>query len=282
MIKKIGIRNTLIYVFFLLVIYFTFIYKISVDTQRAEYTTYEDKTHFKGIYFANEQNIYTGSIENLGTLSVENASRVSVGTRIAPDLTSKFVGVLIHNLDGYENKYDLKNIKGLELSQMDNIIDNPNITPGLKIIESESLYIYAYIGRDGSFDKGQSFYISIGNNKYLCKVTDTISKKEGNFIILKLIEDINYKNLHRGITGDIIKSSHKGVLVSSDAVIVKGSEYKVFVKMPNGYSSLKSIDVIYDDGENAVVIPKGSDTIKEHDEVIINPPSILKDGLRVE
>lgn len=281
MLKKIGIRNSLIYICCLLIVYFTFMFRLPVKTEVAEYTTYEDKLHFKGIYFANEEKIYSGEVESAGKLNIESGSKIGIGAKISDSIVSKVTGVLLYNLDGYENKYNLENIKSLNLEEMDKIIDNANISPGLKVIESESLYFYVFIEKDGSFNKGQSFYISLGNNKYMCKVIDIISKKEGNFLVLKLIEDINYKNLHRGITGDIIKSSHKGIVVPSNALSVKGDIYNVFVKMPDGYAELKTVDVLYDDGKNAVVIPTGNKTIQRYDQIIINPSRLLKNGTKV-
>lgn len=281
MLKKIGIRNSLIYICCLLVVYFTFMFRLPVKTETAEYVTYEDKVHFKGIYFANEDKLYSGALEQLGTISIENGSKVGIGAKISQSIVSKSTGVLMHNLDGYENTYNLNNIKSLNVDGMDKIIDNSNISPGLKVIENESLYFYVFIEKDGSFNKGKSFYISMGNNKYLCKVTDIISKKEGNYLILKLIEDISYKNLHRGITGDIIKSSHTGIVVPSNALSSKGDVYNVYIKMADGYAELKTVNVSYDDGKNAVVLPKGKNTIQRYDQIIINPSRFLKDGTKV-
>ncbi|KMT21429.1 HlyD family efflux transporter periplasmic adaptor subunit [Clostridium cylindrosporum] len=281
MLKKIGIRNTLIYLACLLIVYFTFIFRIPVDTTRAEYTIYEDKVYFKGIYFADENVIYKNPIETLGKLNAENGTKIGKGDKISDNLISNDVGILMYNIDGYENKFNLNNIKSLSLLDMDKIIDNHVISPGLKVIYNESLYIYSFIGKDGSFKKGQNFYISIGSSRYMCKILDTVSRKEGNFLVLKLVEDINYKNLHRGITGDIIKSSHKGILIPSSAIKLKGDTYKVFVKKVNGYADIKNVNVVYDDGENAVVIPKGQNTIQQYDEIIIDPPKILKDGTKV-
>lgn len=282
MLKKIGIRNVLIGIVLMSVVYFTFIYKVSVDTQRAIYTVYEDKTHFEGIYFANEKIIYKDNLEKLGKLNIKNGERVSIGTKIADTLTGDMVGVLVYSLDGYENSYNLKNIKSVELKDIKSVLKNENTSPGLKIMETETAYLYVYTEEDGNFSKGQKYYISIDGKKYLTSVEDMVGKKQGNFMVLKLIEDIDFKDLHRGVTGDIIKSSHKGILIKSNAITVKGKSYNIFVKSANGYASVKTVDVLYDDGKNAVVIPKGRDTIQEHDEIVINPPKSLKDGSRVK
>lgn len=282
MLKKIGIRNICIYIFVLLVIYFTFGYRISVDTQRANYTVYEDKTHFDGIYFANERVLYSGDLNSLGKLKIKSGERVNIGTKIADTVQSDAVGVLVHNIDGYENKYSLKNIKSFDLKEIETILENNVTKPGLKVVETGEVYLYVYTEGDGNFSKGQTFYLSISDKKHMCSVEDISSKTQGNFMLLKLIEDIDYKNLHRGVTGDIIKSSHKGILVKSNAITSKGEAYNIFVKSPNGYASLKTVDVLYDDGKSAVIIPKGTYTIEEHDDIIINPPKALKDGSKVK
>ena len=55
----------------------------------------------------------------------------------------------------------------------------------------------------------------------------------------------------------------------------------VFVKESNGYASEKNIQVLYDDGKNAVIAPIGKNTIKEYDEIITSPIRFLKDGSKV-
>lgn len=282
MLRKIGIRNSIIYICCLLIVYFTFIFTLPVKTKRAEFSTYDDKISYRGIYFATEHKIYDQSIESLGKLNVENGSKVGKGVKISDTLSSDIVGMLIYNLDGYENKYNIDSVKSLTLSEMDKMISNKDVIPGLKIIENETFHLYVYTGKDGSFKNGQKFYVTIGNNKYMCQVEYITSKKEGNFLALRPLEDIDYKNLHRGVTGDIIKSNYKGILVPSDSIRMKGNKYTIFVKMPDGYAGLKEVNVAYDDGKNAVVTSSGSKSIQQYDEIIIDPPKFLKDGTKVK
>ncbi len=281
MLKKIGIRNTVIYLTLIFILYMTFGFRIPVKAETAKYTTYEDKINFRGIYIANEQVIYKGDIQNLGILYVKNGERVSKGAKISNTLNSNSIGVVLNSVDGYENKYNIENIKSLSIEEMDTIINNKAENQGLKIIESETLYLYVFVDKEGSFKKGDSLNVSIGDHKYTCTIIDSISKKEGNFLILKFIEDLNYKSLHRGIRGDIIKSSHKGILVPSKCIKIKGDNHSVFVKESNGYASEKNIQVLYDDGKNAVIAPSGKNTIKEYDEIITSPIRFLKDGSKV-
>ena len=281
MLKKIGVRNTIIYLILIFILYITFGFRIPVKTETAKYTTYEDKVSFRGIYIAKEQVVYTGDVKNLGILYVENGERVSKGAKISKTLNSNSIGVVLNNVDGYENKYDIENIKSLSIEEMDTIINNKSKNQGLKIIESETLYLYVFVDKEGSFKKGDQLNIDIEDHNYTCSVIDSVSKKEGNFLILKLIEDLNYKNLHRGIRGDIIKSSHKGILVPSKCIKIKGDNHSVFVKESNGYTREKNVQVLYDDGKNAVIAPIGQNTIKEYDEIITSPIRFIKDGTKV-
>ncbi|MEG0641479.1 MAG: HlyD family efflux transporter periplasmic adaptor subunit [Clostridium sp.] len=281
MIKKIGIRNSTIYLFCLLIIYLTFIYKIPVDVVSAKYYEYEDKLAFRGIYFTKESVIYNQPKENLPNINVENGSRVSKGTKISGGLTNNEVGIMLFNVDGYENKYNLENIMSLNLSEMDKIINKSTNSYGIKVIDSDNLYLYGYIGKDGGFKKNQKLYMLINNKKYLFKVIDIASRKEGNFLVIKMIDDIEYKNLHRGISGDIIKSNYSGIKVPSNTIIMKDSEYKVLVRKSNGYVVEKGINVLYDDSEGAIIEPKQGSTLAQYDEIIVNPSYRIKDGTRV-
>ncbi|MEG0004327.1 HlyD family efflux transporter periplasmic adaptor subunit [Clostridium sp.] len=278
MLRKIGIRNSLIYLFCIAIVYVTFIYKMPVETVTATMTSYYDKVSFKGMYFAKEY-VLEGS-DSL-TFKSDDGYRVAKGEKITSSLKSPEAGVLIGNIDGFENKYNLKNIKSLSLTELDKIIGYTPGNKGIKIIDPDNVYIYSFLNKDGSFKKGQVFTIEIGNKKFRTIVEDSISRKEGTFLILKLIDGLDFNNFKRGFNGNIIKSDYKGFKIPSSAVRVVENGYKVLVRKSNGYVDEKSVNVLYDDGEYAVVVPKKNSTLKEYDNIIVSPKASLKEGSRV-
>ncbi|MEF9953237.1 MAG: HlyD family efflux transporter periplasmic adaptor subunit [Clostridium sp.] len=277
MLRKIGIRNSLIYLLCIAIVYFTFIYKTPVETVTAKSTTYYDKVTFRGIYFSKEAVVSKEKSIN----SEEDGYRVAKGEKLNEEFKSPEAGVYIGNVDGYENKYNLNNIKSLSLTELDKIIGYTGVAKGIKIIDPDNVFIYCFINKEGSFKKDQIFMLEVGNKKYKSIVVDTISKKEGTFLTLKLINGLDFQGLKRGVSGSLIKAEYKGFNIPSSAIKVFDTGYKVFVRKTNGYVDEKSVNVLYDDGKNSVVVPKVGSTLKEYDNIIVNPGSSLKEGSRV-
>jgi hypothetical protein len=250
--------------------------KMPVKTKLIEYETYEEKIEFKGIYFTQEQVLYTGNVKHL-KIKYRDGERVAKGAQIAENIYSKEAGVIVKRLDGYENKIDLNNVKNISISEINKQFNNNHKTTGIKVINNSEWFIYGYVGQDEYFKKGMVREINIGNDYYSAEIIDTIKKKDGNYLLMRLKSDLNIINLHRTLSGYIIKSRYNGLIVPSNSIVEYSGAEGVFIKY-NDYAEFRKVDVLYKNDEIAVVVPKptAKRKLQQYDYVIIKPKGIVE------
>lgn len=252
-----------------------------VKTEEVRYSTYEEKIQIDGFYFTQENVIYNGNLDGF-KLRYKNGERVAKDKEIWNGINSPEAGIIVYQIDGFENKYNLTNITEITEEEMKKM-QNGDLNEGIKIVNNSTWYICAKVMPEVSefFKKGMVKEILINEKIYIAEVFRNIKNKDGDFIIFKLRSDFDILNLHRTFSGYIIKSRYKGLIVPLKAVCEEDGSKGVFIKK-NGYAEFRKADVIYQGNDIAVIRPneKSRKKISEFDKVIINPDG-LKTGKKV-
>jgi putative membrane fusion protein len=253
----------------------------SVKTVEANFTVHEDKINFKGIYFAEERVVHEGDVKNIG-VNFKNGEKVSKGARISSSIISPEAGILLFNIDGYENRYTIGNIKDVDVKAIDELIVRKTLKPGIKILNNSQWYLCASVAEemDKSLPKGSEKEIFISNKYYKAVVADKFKNTSGYFVILKMKDDMDITNLQRGFTGYIVKAKQNGVSLPASAVVELNGEKGIFVEK-NGYAYFRKVKLFTVSEDNVVVYSDpSSKTVLEYDKVIVNP-SGLESGDKV-
>lgn len=254
----------------------------SHDTIEVAYSEFEDKISFEGFYFIEEYVIYNGDTKGIG-LKYKTGDMVSVGTSIADGITADEAGMLITHIDGYENKYDRKNIKEIKPSEIKKIASNTNITSGIKIVNNSQWYVCALLSdEDGNyFKKGMQRDVKINNRYYIADIIDVIRNGESVILILRFKNDLDVEGISRAVRGYIVKSRNSGITIPEKSIIDYNGSKGVFINL-NGYAEFRKIRVLSILDGKAVVIPEKDSKPKlmEYDEVILNPDGLV-DGKKI-
>jgi hypothetical protein len=86
----------------------------SVETVEIISSRYEDKVNFKGFYFVDET-VVSGVGINKNNLNYKEGDLVPKGGKITDIISAPVAGMMIAKIDGYEGKYNLQNIKNINL-----------------------------------------------------------------------------------------------------------------------------------------------------------------------
>lgn len=256
--------------------------KMQIRTIEVHYGSIEDKMEFKGIYFVEENVVYTGKTDKI-KLNFKNGTKLSKGSIIGGEMAAPEAGLLIVGLDGYENKYNISNIKDISLKDIQTLIDKRPRLPGIKILNNSQWFLCLSIPKEYEemLRKGTEREIKIEDKYYLTQVADKFKNDTGYFVILKMKDDIDINNLHRGLTGYIIKTKVNGVLLPLTAVSQVGENKGVFV-IENGYAYFKRVKVVAENKDSVIITSDSSSNsgLKEYDKVIVNSSGI-KNGDKV-
>lgn len=251
-------------------------------TVKVAYSEFEDKISFEGFYFIEEHVIYNGDTKGIG-LKYKTGDMVSVGTLIADGLTADEAGMLITHIDGYENKYDRKNIMDIKPSEIKKIASNTNISSGIKIVNNSQWYICALLNdEDGKyFKKGMQRDVKINNKYLIADIIEVISNGESVILICRFKNDLDVEGIGRAISGYVVKSRNSGITIPEKSIIDYNGSKGVFVNL-NGYAEFRKIKVLSILDGKAVVIPDKDSKPKlmEYDEVILNPDGLI-DGKKI-
>ena len=252
-----------------------------VKTLKVDYDTYEDKTEFKGIYFAQEFVLYTGDVKGI-VFKYKDGERIPRGGSISNNISAPESGILIKHLDGYENKYSLDNVSNINENDISKIIEDNSKLQGLKLLNNSEWYIYAFVGQADYFKKGRHFVIEIDGNYYDTEVKQVLKNDNGNYLILKLKDDLNTINLHRGLSGNIIKSIYYGINIPKSALTEYKGSSGVFINF-NGYAEFRKIKVLFEGADTVIVVPEKSSRkqLQQYDDVIVKPQGI-EEGTRIK
>jgi hypothetical protein len=281
--KKNVVKILFIFIVLIVVIFIVTInFKVHVSTSKIKMGTYEDKYEFKGVFIFQEYSAYHGSIDK-NKMKIKPGQRVSKGSTIADGISAPEAGIVVLNYDGWENKYSLKNIKNITAKDMDNILKNPVKEQGIKIINNSEWFICALAGSELSKElkKGSVRDILLNDNYYRIEVVDNFKNSNGSFIIMKMKDDPETIDLHRGITGYIIRARYKGFIIPSDSITKYNDNEGVYIKS-NNYAEIRLIKVLFKNEETAVVAPleRAISKLSEYDTVIRRPEHI-KNGTKV-
>ncbi|TDT61839.1 HlyD family efflux transporter periplasmic adaptor subunit [Fonticella tunisiensis] len=253
-----------------------------VKTVDAMYGTFEDKVEFKGMYFVQEYVLREGDTKGI-KFKFKNGEKISKGVEIAEGIYSTEAGILTFKLDGFENKYDLKSIKNVDVRDIEKLIKEKPQISGIKIINNSEWYICAYISPENidSFRKGMTKEILINNIYYTADIVDKFNNSSGDFLVMKIKNDLDVVNLHRGFSGYIIKSKNNGIIVPLSALSEYNGEKGVFIEV-NGYAYFRPVKVLSTINDKAVVVSADSSKkeLKEYDKIITNP-SRIRNGTKV-
>lgn len=244
--------------------------------------TYDEKYEFKGIYLFDESVIYEGAVDET-YLYAENGQKVSNGSEIARGITCNKAGVMYLGLDGYEGRFTIDNIDEITLKDVEKVIDLKELKDGIKIIDNSKWYIYMLLDDKMAEDiKSDSYKKLIVQDEYYPVLIKKIYEKdEGTFALVQVESDPDITNLRRGVTGYIIKSSYKGIIVPATAICRSGDDEGVYINY-NGYTAFRKAQVIYKGEDVAVVVKEGgSGSLSQHDSVVKNPEGI-KSGMRIK
>jgi hypothetical protein len=250
-------------------------FNMPVKTVKVEYDKYEEKVEFRGIHFAHEYILYEGDTESIKT-KYKDGERVSKGAFVSNNIKSKESGILVKNLDGYENKYNLENIKDVNLKEIDNIIGRKNILQGLKILNNSEWYIYAFAEQGDFLKRGKALEIMLDGKYYSAEVIKVYINADNKYAVLKLKSDIKTINLHRGLTGYIIKSRYNGIALPKSAIIEYKGAKGVFIKY-SGYVEFRKLEILYENDDVVIVNPDKSSRrkLQQHDDVILKPENLV-------
>lgn len=274
---KRKIRLSVLIISVIMVIFLiTYLTKPSVATVKAVSTEYENKVAFEGIYLAQENVIYNGDVIE-ANLKLKNGYKVPKGINIYENLYATESGILCTHLDGYENKFDLKNIAGVGKSEIEKIIKNDSVKSGIKIINNSEWFIYARVDKDSMLKKRRIYNLQLDktDNYYPAQIIDIINNKDGDFITFKVMDDLNTLDLHRGINGYIIKSIYNGVNIPENAVISMDENTGVLVKT-HGYAEFRRVKLLFKGNDVAIISPLTvGKKLQNYDDIICNPKGIV-------
>jgi hypothetical protein len=274
--KKLFVLGIL--VLFIIIIVITYISVPSVDTVKVVTTDYEDKVPFKGLYFTQEYVLYSGELSK-ENLKVQDGVKIPSGVNIYENIYSNEAGVVCTHIDGYENKFDVNNVSGVDAKAI-NSISRSGIKPGIKIINNSEWFIYAMIDKNTDIAKKSNYKLYMNDNEYPADVVKVEKKQDGTFILFRVNYDLNILNLHRNINGYIIKSRYTGIVVPIKALYNLNGNQGVLIKT-HGYAEFRKIELLFEDKDFAVILPseKGKKLV-EYDDIISNS-SNLKDGTKI-
>lgn len=245
-------------------------------------TTYDNKVEFKGIYFCNETILYQGNVKDI-KLNYEIGSKVKKDSYISDNLTAKETGLLIDFVDGYENKFSLENIKDVNADDIEKIINKGERKEGLKIINNNDFYLYLNLGNYpiDKFNIYNLYKLTIDGKNYSCYMDTKFKINGNNYLIVKLIDDFNIKDLKRGFEGYLVHGTYTGLLLPKNILVKYDNTDGVFVKY-NGYARFKKVKIIFSDEEYVVVEPLGTGKSElKHGDMVIIDGSNLKPGDKV-
>jgi putative membrane fusion protein len=243
---------------------------------------YEDKYEFKGIYLFDESVTYEGAVDKT-YLYAENGQKVSNGSEIARGITSNKAGMMYIGLDGYEGKFTKDNIDEITLKDIKNIVGVKELKDGIKIIDNSSWYIYMLLDEDlaDSIKSGLNKEMIIKDKYYPILIEKLYEREDGTFALIRVESDPDITDLRRGVTGYIIKSSYKGIIVPASAICQSEDKDGVYINY-NGYTAFRKIQVLYKGEDVAVVAAEeGSGKLSQYDSVVKNPAGI-KSGIRIK
>lgn len=256
--------------------------KMQIKTIEVHYGPVEDRIEFSGIYFVEESVVYTGKTDKI-KLNFKNGTKLSKGAIIGGDMAAPEAGILVVGLDGYENKYNITNIKDINSKDIQKLIDKRPKLPGIKILNNSQWFLCLSIPKEYEemLRKGNEKEIRIGEKYYITQVADKFKNDSGYFVVLKMKDDLDVNNLLRGITGYIIKARVNGISLPTTSIAQVGETKGVFVE-ENGYAYFKKVKIVADNKDSVIVTSDVSSNsgLKEYDKVIVNCSGI-KNGDKI-
>lgn len=254
----------------------------SKKTIKAAYNIFEDKINFKGFYFVDEYVLYKGDTREIEK-KYKSGDLVSKDTRISNDITADKAGMIITHIDGYENKYNLKNIKSITPKEINSIVLNTKNSPGIKIVNSSQWYVCALLDKNDEnyFKKGMVRDVNINNKYYTADIISALRNNNSVILIFRFKNDLDVNNLNRAIKGYVIKSKYNGINVPQKSIIDYNGSKGVYINI-NGYAEFRKVKVLSIINGNAIVIPeeKSEPELMEYDEIICNPDG-LENGKKI-
>jgi len=254
----------------------------SIKCVPAQLGVYEEKYEFKGTYLFDESVVYEGKVDET-YLYAENGQKVSNGSEIARGITCNKAGMMYIGLDGYEGRFTIDNVDEITLKDIENIIHVNELKEGIKVIDNSKWYIYMLLDENMAEGlKSGSYKKLIIQDKYYPVIIKGIYEKEDRiFALVQFESDPDITNLRRGVTGYIIKSSYKGIIIPSTAICQSGDNEGVYINF-NGYTAFRKAQVIYKGKDIAVVAEEeGSGRLSQYDSVVKNSEGI-KSGMRIK
>ncbi|EYE88441.1 hypothetical protein Q428_08060 [Fervidicella metallireducens AeB] len=180
-----------------------------VKTEEVRYSTYEEKIQIDGFYFTQEYVVYNGKLDGF-KLRYKNGERIAKDKEISNGINSPEAGMILYQIDGFENKYNLTNIAEISEEEIKKMKNN-ELSEGIKIVNNSTWYICVKVMPEdsGYFKRGMVKEISVNEKIYMAEVFRKVKNTDGDFIVFKLRSDFDILNLHRTFSGYIIKSRHK-------------------------------------------------------------------------
>lgn len=281
--KKTVIKVLMIFIVLIAVIFIiTVSYKLPVNVSKIKKDTYEDKYEFKGIYIMQEYSAFHGNIDKTN-MDIKPGERASKGSKIADGITSPEAGIVVINYDGWENKYNLSNIKNITNKDIKSISDNSIKEQGIKIVNNSEWFICTPVTAELSKElkKGNTRDILIEDKYYRIEIINNFKNVDGDFIVMRMKDDPDFANLHRSVTGYIIKDRYKGFIVPADSITKYNDNDGVYIKS-NNYAQIRLVKVLFNNEETAVVIPLETalNKLSEFD-MVIRKPNHIKNGTKI-
>ena len=258
-----------------------------IDILKKEVITLNDKKQ----YLLPEED---GHIKTVEELEAEKADLKKQLESKKSLVYSNYIGIVTSYYDGYEDKFNIDNIRDITVTDIKNVKDfepvdysKPKIKgdPLGRIVENFRWYLVCEITKDDIdyiyTEKPVNIYIE--DVKIEASLEDFQKGPDGRFTGYFRVEDENFKFYEkRKYTADIEYEFQKGLKIPVSALTKKGDKEGVYVIDRTGTAVFKEIDEIGAENSEFFTIPyeaaykKDLAKVNLYDEIIINPENVVE------
>ncbi len=223
--------------------------------------------------------VYTRLIQNLST-----------SLQVDTDHTSQKKGILTYYIDGYEDYFSIDNMTSLVKEDTESLSITPSNIQRTSVVEGEPIFKIAsnslwYItfwidlGDVSKYAVGDEVTVVLDQEEIEAQVAYIIENDQGWQIILSTDWYYSGFTTQRVVSGEIVTTYVKGLLISQKSVAEKDDQLGVYVKQTTGEYEFVPINIKASDGTTAC-ISVGSyydadgntvTTVEVYDEILTNP-----------
>lgn len=242
-------------------------------------------------YLVPAQDGHVKSIEELKTERTELKKQLESKNSL---VYSNYIGIVTSYYDGYEDKFNIRDIKNINVSDIKSVKDSEPVdysilkskgAPLGRIVENFKWYLVCEITKEDIdyiyTEKLVNIYIE--DIKIEARLEDFQKGSDGKFAGYFRVEDENFKFYEkRKYNADIEYEYQKGLKIPNSALINKDGKNGIYVIDRTGTSVFKAIDQVGAKNEEFFTIPyeatykKDLKKVNLYDEVIINPDNVVE------